>query len=257
MPQLGGDTKITEGIDRSFHIRRPRIACGLRPAVPCADQRPSDESVSLTFLPTSTDRAPRAWAGTAFWDEMKRDAHRPFDVSNKKVIPDGLDAIRIIAATLKGTTTKFHLAGHSTGGVLIGHLLNALDTLKINDLIKTCTLFAPACTVDFYKENYAARLKPDHRGTRLPVLDIYNLSEKLELDDNVAKAYRKSLLWLVSNALERERGKSLLGMQAFSKELEGTKRLNPPDGESYGARIATISDKTQSTSLSGTRTHAR
>ena len=164
--------------------------------------------------------------GTAFWDEMKRDAHRPFDVSNKKEIPDGLDAIKILAATLKGTATKLHLAGHSTGGVLIGHLLNALDTLKTNDLIKTCTLFAPACTLDFYKENYAARLKPNHRGTRLPVLDIYNLSAKLELNDNVAKAYRKSLLWLVSNALERERGKPLLGMQLFSKELEGTKRLN-------------------------------
>ena len=111
---------------------------------------------------------------------MKRDARRPFEVGAGNVNPDGLDAIKIIAATLEGTGTKIHLAGHSTGGVLIGHLLNALDTLRKNDLIASCTLFAPACTVEFYKEHYAKRLKANHGGTRLPALDIYNLTEKLE-----------------------------------------------------------------------------
>jgi hypothetical protein len=59
----------------------------------------------------------------------------------------------------------------------------------------------------------------------LPVLDIYNLSKKLELDDDVVKAYRKSLLYLVSNALERQHGKPLLGMQTFSKDLKETKSV--------------------------------
>ena len=162
---------------------------------------------------------------TPLWDEMKRDAQRPFEFGTSNVTPDGLDAIKIIAATLKGTGIKIHLAGHSTGGVLIGHLLNALDTFPINDLIATCTLFAPACTVDFFQEHYAPRLKANHKGTRLPLLDIYNLTDKLELDDNVAKAYRKSLLYLVSNALERKQGKPILGMQMFSKDLEETNGL--------------------------------
>jgi hypothetical protein len=163
---------------------------------------------------------------TPIWEEMKRDARLPFEVGADKAIPDGLKAIKILADTLHGTEIKIHVVGHSTGGVVIGHLLSALDTLKINDLITSCTLFAPACTVDFFQEHYAPRLKTNHRGTRLPVLDVYNLNERLELDDNVVKAYRKSLLCLVSNAFERTKGKPILGMQVFSKQIEGTNRLN-------------------------------
>ena len=163
---------------------------------------------------------------TPLWDEMKRDARRPFEGSSGNVTPDGLDAVKIIASTLKNTDIKIHVAGHSTGAVLIGHLLNALDTLEIDDLVASCTLFAPACTVDFYQDHYASRLKATYKGTRLPVLDIYNLTNKLELDDNVGKVYRKSLLYLVSNAFERKRGKPILGMQVFSKDIEKTNGLN-------------------------------
>ena len=162
---------------------------------------------------------------TPLWDEMKRDARQPFEICTNNVTPDGLDAIQIIAKTLQSTSIKIHLAGHSTGAVLIGHLLNALDTLKIKNLISSCTLFAPACTVDFFQDHYAPRLKATHKGVHLPVLDIYSLTNKLELDDNVVKAYRKSLLYLVSNAFERDKGKPILGMQKFSKDLEVTKGL--------------------------------
>jgi hypothetical protein len=162
---------------------------------------------------------------TPLWEEMKRDAHGPFDLATAGT-PDGLEAIKIMAKTLKGTGIKFHLAGHSTGGILIGHLLNALDALKINDLISSCTLFAPACTIGFYENHYEPRLQPKHKGTRLPVLDIYNLTGKLELDDNVARAYNKSLLYLVSNALERSKNVGLLGMQVHSKHLKDMPNLN-------------------------------
>ncbi len=162
---------------------------------------------------------------TPLWDEMKRDARQPFEIAAGGSIPDGLDAIKIIAAALKGSGTKIHLAGHSTGAVLVGHMFNALDTLDIRDLISSCTLFAPACTVDFFEEHYRPRLKSNHKGTRLPTLDIYNLTKKLELEDNVAKAYQKSLLYLVSNALERKQGKRILGMQMFSAVLEASNDL--------------------------------
>ena len=53
----------------------------------------------------------------------------------------------------------------------------------------------------------------------LPLLNIYNLNEELELDDNVVSAYRKSLLYLVSRALERQPERPILGMQKYSKAL--------------------------------------
>lgn len=152
---------------------------------------------------------------TPVWDEMKRDARIPFETG------DGIHTISTFAAALKDTGVQIHLAGHSTGAVLLGHLLSALDGLEQPDIIKSCSLMAPACTVDFYSEKYKPRLgKGDASLTRLPKLNIYNLDEDLEVDDNVVYAYRKSLLCLVSRAFERVPEKKILGMKAYSKRLK-------------------------------------
>ena len=157
---------------------------------------------------------------TPLWDEMKRGARLPFEAyGNDESIPDGLKTIVILAEALKDTDTKIHIVGHSTGGVLIGHMLKSLDSLNKPPEVTSCSLFAPACTVIFFEEYYAPRLVNGYSGTQLQALDIYNLSDKLELDDNVVMAYQKSLLFLVSNALERKRGKLILGINAHSKNI--------------------------------------
>jgi hypothetical protein len=163
---------------------------------------------------------------TPLWDEMKLDARLPFESGADGIVGDGVRAMGILALALKESGLKIHLAGHSTGGVLIGHLLKAFDEAEWKSLVSSCTLFAPACTIDFYHEHYAPRLGKKATGARLPRLDIYNLSERAELRDNVAKLYRKSLLYLVSRALERDKDKPLLGMRLYSKELEPRAGLN-------------------------------
>ncbi len=157
---------------------------------------------------------------TPVWEEMKRDARIPFEARDS----DGTDAIQAFASKLGESGKSIHLVGHSTGGVLIGHMLEALDRLGVADLVTSCSLMAPACTVDFYKQHYEPRLGGnDGNGlvVRLPKLTVYNLTDELEKDDHVAAAYRKSLLYLVSRALERSRNepKALLGMAAYSKQL--------------------------------------
>jgi len=152
---------------------------------------------------------------TAIWDEMKRDARLPFEENG-----DGVHTIATFAQKLAATGLEVHLAGHSTGAVVLGHLLGALDGLGVDNLIKSCNLMAPACSLDFYEEHYKWRLGEGEK-TRLPALNIYNLNEELELDDNVALAYRKSLLYLVSEALERRRSMPILGMQLHSKNVVG------------------------------------
>ncbi|GJL50678.1 MAG: hypothetical protein NPIRA01_19050 [Nitrospirales bacterium] len=65
-------------------------------------------------------------------------------------------------------------------------------------------------------------------------LTVYNLKDELEQDDQVARIYRKSLLYLVSNSLERRpepppedlKSKPLLGMQIYEK-LVKTVRSKP------------------------------
>ncbi|WP_107852592.1 hypothetical protein [Oceanimonas marisflavi] len=165
---------------------------------------------------------------TPIWEEMKRDARLPFALTDDKE-PDGLAVIRTFAEALQGTGIQIHLAGHSTGAVLLGHLLDALDELNNPDLIHSCSLLAPACTLDFFQRHYADRLGKLQAGTgrvTLPALDIYNLSEKLEQDDNVAGVYRKSLLYLVSRALERRIDKPILGMKTWSKTLPAMSGLH-------------------------------
>jgi len=159
---------------------------------------------------------------TPIWEEMKNDAFLPFELLSGGKTSDGLFVMKAFAEALQDTQIKIHLAGHSTGAILLGHLLHALDTLEIPKLIDTCTLMAPACSIDFYKKYYKPRLQKQaitEKLTSLPDLTVYNLNEQLEKDDNVVLVYRKSLLYLVSRALERQTDKPLLGMQCFSKKL--------------------------------------
>lgn len=173
---------------------------------------------------------------TPIWEEMKRDARLPFEITGNGDEGDGIHTIRVLAQALAGQNKSIHLAGHSTGGVLLGHLLSALDTLGVPGLIRSCSLMAPACSVDFYKEHYQPRLGGSVTGgkvVKLPKLVVYNLSKELEKKDHVSHAYRKSLLYLVSRSLERASNKPLLGMQLYSKKLPSRNGLafNYSDGK--------------------------
>lgn len=172
---------------------------------------------------------------TPIWEEMKRDAFLPFE----KKTSDGSRSIELFAKGLSGTKKSIHIAGHSTGGVLIGHLLNALKALALPVEVKTLSLFAPACRVDFFDANYRPHLgKSAGAKPNIKRMTVYNLTDKLEKDDQVAFAYRKSLLYLVSRALERGKDVPLLGMEAYSKKLPGIAGLDFVYSDGRGERSA-------------------
>ena len=114
---------------------------------------------------------------------------------------------------------KIHIVGHSTGGILLASLLDALAALPRPPKIASCSLMAPACTVECFNASY----RPVLRGSRGPELIaklvMYVLSDELELDDTVTPLYRKSLLYLVSNAFEEEAHAPILGMHKFRLRL--------------------------------------
>ncbi len=172
---------------------------------------------------------------TSIWEEMKRDAKLPF--AHKKA--DGSLVIQTFAKKLASTGKSIHLAGHSTGGVLIGHLLNALNRLDVSVSIDSLTLFAPACRVDFFEQNYQPYLGGrTGNGVLLPRMLVYNLTDELEQDDHVAFAYRKSLLYLVSRALERGKDQPLLGMEKYAKKIDSHDNLEFIYSKGRGRRSA-------------------
>jgi hypothetical protein len=160
--------------------------------------------------------------GTLLWNEMKGDAEDAFASHGA-----GTTTVEIFIAALRRQTgkrkKKIHLVGHSTGAVLFGHLLQAFSRYQIT--FETASLLAPACSVDFYEETYLPILR-GNKQLEVKRLDIYNLRDELEQDDTVQSqaVYRKSLLYLVSNALERDREEPLLGMEKFKGQVKTTPR---------------------------------
>jgi pimeloyl-ACP methyl ester carboxylesterase len=154
--------------------------------------------------------------GRALWREMKRGAKRPFR--------DNAGGTQTLAAFFEamdksGKPKKIHVVGHSTGGILLAYLVDAVASRYPGTRIETCSLLAPAATLDLFASQFLPRL-----GKVVRRMQVFNLSERLELDDNVALVYRKSLLYLVSRAFEERREAPLLGMRIYSKEID------PPAG---------------------------
>lgn len=153
--------------------------------------------------------------GRALWREMKAGACSPFEtgMAGSAVIRAFIDAFK--AARRK---PSIHLAGHSTGAILMAHLAVALGRIAPQLRIKSCHLMAPAATVDLYRTSYLPLLLA-REGFGIDRMTTYNLDEQLEQDDNVAQVYRKSLLYLVSQAFEEQPPESILGMQVFNEGL--------------------------------------
>ena len=113
--------------------------------------------------------------GTRLWDEMKGDAHAAFKPgkARTRTLRYFLSEMRKPGAKPK----KIHLVGHSTGGVLLAHLLHALRAEPME--ISSCTLLAPACSTELYNERYLPALKGE-TNLELLGLDVLSLDDRLE-----------------------------------------------------------------------------
>ncbi|MFK8049842.1 MAG: C1 family peptidase [Halioglobus sp.] len=182
--------------------------------------------------------------GSLLWNEMKSDAHAAFAKTGA-----GTESLKYFISALgqtkKGGSKSIHLAGHSTGAVLFAHMVDALRNQTLT--IDSCTLMAPACSVDLYHKTYLRILDKKHK-LRIKHMDILNLKDKLEQDDTVGSriAYRKSLLYLVSNAFEQEKELPLLGMEKFVKEVKDS--AIPPN---FHYSNGVTGNKTRSTTHGG------
>ena len=145
-----------------------------------------------------------------------------------KQVMAGLPGAALTANRLKAYVdaspepVEVHLIGHSAGSIFLGAMLDRLAGVPIASL----TYLAPAIRVD----TFLTQVVP-HLGSHVREFATFGMSAQRELDDVCGAGgrniYQKSLLYLVSRALEHPReGESevpLLGMQRFADtKVEGT-----------------------------------
>lgn len=173
-------------------------------------------------LSEGSDRAIEALARTinarGIWSEMKENAvfasdrAVPGSPQNRAGKPGGMVILARSLSKLrkKHPDLELHLIGHSAGSILLGSWVKELEKAKLP--VRSCSLFAPACTLAFANRTYKRLV--EKKLLIKSDLYIHNLSDAAERDDNTGKLYRKSLLYLVSRALEDIHKMPLLGLQA-------------------------------------------
>ncbi|MET3135096.1 hypothetical protein AAKU55_005399 [Oxalobacteraceae bacterium GrIS 1.11] len=170
----------------------------------------------------------RIFTGKAEWTEMKRNA---LQASTSETGGARLVADEIAALIAAGHEVELHLVAHSAGAVFHAPLVQYLcgkgapgagpmaGSAGLGLSVATCTLWAPACTTELFKQSYL----PAMRAGAVARLRLFTLTERAEQDDNCAHIYNKSLLYLVSNAFEaafrvpllHPDGEAILGMEKF------------------------------------------
>ncbi len=176
----------------------------------------------------------RSLTGKMQWDEMKENARLATTAKSGGVRL----TLQLVAALAERYKNNFelHLVGHSAGSILLAHLIEYLagNEEGIAQNIESCTLWAPACTVDLFKKTYL----PACKAKQIKRLSVFNLTDAAENDDHCAHIYNKSLLYLVSNAFEHKvripgiinDGTPILGMEKFiRKDPAVAKVLNVAD----------------------------
>lgn len=187
----------------------------------------STKDFMLDRLDDALEPLARVASGKAEWDEMKENARLATESTRAKQGADG--GARLFLAALQRLFSRYpslevHVAAHSAGSIFMGPFIARLTGTQRNGglgrTVTTCTLWAPACTMELFEDCYLPALD---RG-RVQHFALYTLTDKAEQDDNCAGIYHKSLLYLVSNAFEStpripmfRDGVPILGMEKFVK----------------------------------------
>jgi len=185
----------------------------------------------LDRLDDALEPIARLATGKAEWTEMKENGTLATVAQNG----GAHFAAEQLAQLVQGGGYEIHVVGHSAGSIFHAPLVQRLATkgkiasgpLKGEEgfgiPIRTCTLWAPACTIDLFNETY----RPLVMDRSIDRFALFTLTDEVEQDDNCGGIYHKSLLYLVSNAFEKHfhmpgfpkkyGGEPILGMEKWVK----------------------------------------
>ena len=147
----------------------------------------------------------RGARGRDTWGAMKRTAELASE-------PEG--GARYFAIRLgeymsaKPGAISVHAVGHSAGSIFHSHLVPQMLAAGV-PRVASLNLLAPAVRVDEFEKRV---LEPDVLKD-IEALTLFTMSEHFEKRDTCMGVYRKSLLYLIREALEREEHAEILGLQ--------------------------------------------
>ena len=143
--------------------------------------------------------------GRRTWFGMKSAAASAFENDDAA----GTIVVQRLARLAREHDGKVRLfaVGHSAGSIFHAHLLQKLAALA-GPPVEKLFLFAPAITIANYK-----RLVDPLVGTQIQRVTMFTMSKDYELHDTCTPAYGKSLLYLVSHALEEDKNEPVLGLE--------------------------------------------
>lgn len=170
-------------------------------------REPQTAGLVSGLLSDARDRAIEALARNvlvkAIWTEIKENAAAAAaDSGGISLLAQHLRKLRVQIPGL-----EIHLAAHSAGSFPVGYLLRSFiaPALAVNSV----TLFAPACTCGFANDHYQPAIANGVLAG--PQVHVDLMTDAREQDDTVGP-YGKSLLYLVSRALERVHKTPLIGL---------------------------------------------
>jgi hypothetical protein len=159
----------------------------------------------------------RTGGGHSLWSEIKENARLATQLDAGQDQGGARIALQALAGLVAGAKGwEVHVAGHSAGAVFHAPIVRWLAAHGIP--IASCTLWAPACTLELFRSAYLPLIQSGQIGR----FALFTLTDQAERDDTCANIYNKSLLYLVSNALDAwarvplfRDGVPLLGMEKF------------------------------------------
>ena len=197
-------------------------------------------------------------AGKPLWSEMKENA---LLATTQKEGGAWLVVAELLKLLAANPAWEIHVAGHSAGSIFMAPLVQlwcgkgtitsgpAKGLTGLGGKITSLTLWAPACTMDLFHEAYL----PSIQNKSVKRFSLFTLKDAADQDDHCANIYHKSLLYLVSNALEEKAGlfladgEPLLGLERFVIEQRDVfrvpteseiKKKNPPMVPLFGVPAA-------------------
>lgn len=199
------------------------------------------------LYPTVVEEVLRAFylanVGGALWNAMKKETLDAFAYGHSNR-GGSLVLDQLAAAYAHGATARTTLVGHSTGAVFIDNLLTAAASSYWDRTrpwaesarFQVCYL-APACTTQHFAQTL------DAAGHLIGRFRMFTMTDDAERADRLAGAmYPRSLLYLVSGLLERDRKASavapVLGLSRYIA-AQGLGRLLASELATT-ARLATV-----------------